>query len=299
MILNKKIPFQYLANKIKWDMIVVTIFSFIVYYTSRHFFEIHIPLGIGAFLGTAIAILISFKVNQSYERWWESRKIWGAIVNDSRSLVVQLKNFLGEKHNEAIRKVALRQIAWCYTLGQSLRKEDPYVNIDQFISNDEMKSLQNHSNVPLGIMDLHSRDVALFQRSECINDFQQIQLDSTITRLVASMGKAERINNTVFPKSYRITLRFSFYVFLVSLSLSLTELHSFVEVPIMVFVSIPFFMLEKIALHIQDPYQNMPNDTPVTSLARTIEGNIRNILDMEVPSEPLVPQKEEEDFYAL
>lgn len=64
------------------------------------------PLGIPAFLGTAISVLLSFKMSQSYGRWWEARKVWGGIVNDSRSLVIQLQSYLGANHVKEIEEIA-------------------------------------------------------------------------------------------------------------------------------------------------------------------------------------------------
>ena len=86
MIINSAIPLKYLFNKVKLELIYVLIIAVVVYYIT-HIFQNNIPempLTIPAFIGTSISILISFKLNQSYDRWWEARKIWGSIVNDSR-----------------------------------------------------------------------------------------------------------------------------------------------------------------------------------------------------------------------
>ncbi|WP_316809380.1 bestrophin family ion channel [Pedobacter agri] len=71
------------------------------------------PLGIPAFLGTAISVILSFKLNQSYDRWWEARKIWGSIVGDSRTFVLQLQSFLYTGNDDAILTLCFRYIAWC------------------------------------------------------------------------------------------------------------------------------------------------------------------------------------------
>jgi putative membrane protein len=99
------------------------------------------PLSIPALLGTAISILLSFKMNQSYDRWWEARKVWGAIVNDSRTFVIQLQSFLSEEDKETIKRIAYRQIAWCYTLGRSLRGLAPMEGSEQLISEAELSQI--------------------------------------------------------------------------------------------------------------------------------------------------------------
>lgn len=295
MIIDKRIPLSYWVNKIKWEVLIVSVFSTVIYLASEYLVDISIPLSVGVFLGTSIALLLSFKLSQSYERWWEARKIWGAIVNDSRSFVIQLRNFSQGKNVALTSKMAYRQIAWCYSLSQSLRKLNAFEKIDSFISQEELERLKGHTNVPLALLDYHAQNLNELHHQKVINDFQQIQIDKTLVRLCASMGKAERIKNTAFPKTYRLTLHLFIYVFLVLLSLSLTEMHSLVEIPLEVLISIPFFLLEKIAFNIQDPFENKPTDTPMTAISRTIEINIKHILETNDIPKPI----ESDTFYTM
>ncbi len=295
MILERKIPVIYWLKTIKWDLLTVSVFSLVVFITSEYLIDLSVPISIGAFLGTAISLLLSFKLGQSYDRWWEARKIWGSIVNDSRTLTTQLKAFVNLEHREIIIKMAHRQIAWCYSLSQTLRRESAFDNIENLMDNIEFQELQTKRNIPLAILDKNSEDLSQLHLNKMINDYQQIQIDNTLLRLCASMGKSERIKNTAFPKTYRLTLHLFIYIFLITLSLALTEMHSFIEIPLMIIISIPFFLLEKIAFNIQDPFENRPTDTPMTSICRTIEINIRQQLKEENIPEPLKASK----FYIL
>lgn len=292
MILEKRIPLTYWFKMLRFDMLIVGVFSSVVFIMSLYLQHLTIPFPIVAFLGTAISLLLSFKLSQSYDRWWEARKIWGAIVNDSRSFVVQIKNFSDDAAPDIVRRMGFRQMGWCYVLGNDLRRLESLEIAKEFISKEEMKVLETSKNRALTLLDFHNKDLLELHKSKIVNDFQQMQIDSTIVRLCASMGKAERIKNTFFPKTYRMTLHFFIYIFLISLSLSLTDLHNIVEIPFMMVISLPFFMLEKIALTIQDPFENKPADTPVTSIARTIEINLRQLLD-----EKEIPKKIVSDTY--
>lgn len=295
MILEKRIPIAYWFNTIKWDILIVTIFSSVVYFLSEYLIDLNIPISIGAFLGTAIALLLSFKLSHSYDRWWEARKIWGSIVNDSRTLVIQLKGFPKKENKEVINRMAYRQIAWCYSLSQNLRNENSTKNIDEFISHQELESIRNQSNTPLALLDKQSQDLSFLHKEKLVNDYQQMQIDDTFVRLCASMGKAERIKNTPFPKTYRWTLHLFIYIFLITLSFAITEMPSSFEIPFMVFISIPFFLVEKIAFNIQDPFENKPTDTAMTSISRLIEINIKQQLELEDIPEPITSNK----FYIL
>ncbi len=135
MLLNKRIPISYIFNKVKLDILYVSMVSLSVLFITEKYMEVlpTIPLAIPAFIGTAISVLLSFKLSQSYERWWEARKIWGSIVNDSRSLILQLKTLVVKGNDSAIRKIAYRQIGWCYSLGQTLRVLAPLENMEKYI----------------------------------------------------------------------------------------------------------------------------------------------------------------------
>jgi putative membrane protein len=291
MLLEKKIPVTYVVNKVKFDLSYVVVVSVAVELASAHFHEQLpiMPLTIPGFIGTAISILLSFKVGQSYDRWWEARKVWGSIVNDSRTLVLQIQSLVAPGNEATIKKMALRQIAWCYCLGQSLRGLAPLENLSGLLGSEELDEVGNHVNKPLAILSLHARTLKEFRRTDQLETLSHLQLDNTLVRLCDAQGRVERINTTVFPVTYRFFLHGIIYLFVVTLSLSLKEVPLLFELPLVLAISAPFFLLEKSASHMQDPFRNRPTDTAVTAIARTIEINIKQLLgETEVPP-PLPP----------
>jgi putative membrane protein len=252
------------------------------------------PLTIPAFIGTAISILLSFKLSQSYDRWWEARKVWGAIVNDSRSFVIQLQTLTAKGNDTVVKKIAFRQIAWCYSLGQSLRGLNATENLDEFISPEDIEEIQKHNNKPLALLQLHWKDIKELKEQNQLDLFSQIQLDDTLVRLCDAQGKSERIKTTVFPVTYRLFLHAIIYLFVITLAISL-RVEGLFETPLLIAISSAFFLLEKSATHMQDPFENRPTDTAMTAIARTIEINIKQLLkETEIPK-PLQPEK----FYQL
>ena len=295
MILEKRIPITYWFNTIKLNILIVSMFSTVVYFLSKYLIDLNIPISVGAFLGTAIALLLSFKLSHSYDRWWEARKIWGSIVNDSRTLVIQLNGFTKKGNKALTDSMALRQIAWCYSLSQNLRNENASDTINEFISQKELESIRSKNNTPLTLLTNQSQDLSILHKEQSVNDYQQIQIDNTLVKLCASMGRAERIKNTAFPKTYRLTLHLFIYIFLITLSFSLTEMPNIVEIPFLIFISIPFFLIEKIAFNIQDPFENKPTDIAMTSICRTIEIDIKQLLEVENIPQPITS----DTFYIL
>lgn len=296
MLLNYRIPVYFILNKVKYDLVYVLIVSLSVLLITERYEELlpEMPLTIAVFLGTAISILLSFKLSQSYDRWWEARKIWGSIVNDSRSFVIQLQNLPAKGNELTVKKTALRQIAWCYALAQSLRGLNATENLEKFISPEEIEEIKQSSNKPLALLSLHANDIRTLREQNQLDPFSQIQLDNTLVRLCDAQGKAERIKTTVFPVTYRLFLHAFIYLFVITLAISL-RVDGLFELPVLMAISAAFFLLEKSATHMQDPFENRPTDTPMNAIARTIEINIKQLLkETDVP-EPLKPEK----FYLL
>lgn len=303
MLIEAKIPFGYIFNQIKWDVARVVLFSllFVVLKTYVANYLPPVPVQLPTIMGSFISLLLAFSVNQSYDRWWEARKIWGAIVNDSRSLVLQLRQFIDPQalpQGEAarlLRGFTHRQIAWCYSLGHSLRGLDPLTGLEPLVGPDILPFLAAQRNKPLALMQLHTDDLTALTRAGALNTFQQVQIDGTLVRLVASMGQAERIKSTVFPVTYRLFIHLFIYLFLIILSLGLVEEVGLMEIPALTVVASAFFLLEKTARYLQDPFNNKPTDTPMSAIARTIDINLRQLLhEQQVPA-----PRPAEEFYLM
>jgi putative membrane protein len=297
MLLNKRIPVGYVLRKIRSEIIFVTVIGCLAFYLTEVFDQNipEMPITIPAFLGTAISVILSFKLNQSYDRWWEARKIWGNIVNESRNLVLQMQSFIKAGNQEAVRTIGLRHIGWCFSLGQALRGLNAMDNLAKYLTPEDLNSMARHNNKPLAILQLNSQHLAQLKTSEQLDSFQHVQLNNTMVNFTNAMGMAERIKNTVFPATYRLFLHLFIYLFVITLSISLTDIQGYFEIPLLMVISSAFFLLEKTATHLQDPFSNRPTDTAVTSIAATIEINVKQLLnEVDVPA-PLQPK----DFYLL
>lgn len=289
MLLNKRISIGYFVRQIKYQILLIVLFAFVMGFLDdiAMFRKISIPLSIPALLGTAVSLLLAFRTAQSYERWWEARTVWGAIVNDSRSLIRLMKQFVPNNGKE-IGIIAERQIIWVYALGEALRKQ-PF-------SNRVKEYLQSHqivaANIPNALLDEHSNQIRKISQEGNISDFKEIQINEVIMRLCDSMGKCERLKNTVFPRAYSILLHTLIYVFAFLLPLGLEDSQLTVEIATTIIIPIIFISIEKTAIIMQDPFENTPVDTPMTSLAQTIEINILQMI-----GEENVPTKKENTNY--
>jgi len=216
-------------------------------------------------------------------------------VNESRSFVLQLQSFVSKDKQAEIKEIAFRHIAWCYSLGQSLRGLNPTENIEHLIPQHSLDKIEKHNNKPLALLQLNTLQIAALKEKNALDVFGQVQINNTLVNFSNAMGMAERIKSTVFPVTYRLFLHFFIYIFVITLSIALRDIESYFEIPLLLTISSAFFLLEKSATHLQDPFMNRPTDTAMTTIARTIEINIKQLLgEKEVP-QPLQP----ETFYSL
>lgn len=303
MLLERTIPVGYIWQSARRDFLVVfgiSVAGALLVEYERAFLP-DLPVTIAAFLGTAISLILSFKLNQTYDRWWEARKVWGAIVNDSRTLVRQALAFTsgapdaeGEV-DRMVRRLARRQIAWCHCLGQTLRGQDWRTYTDKYVEEADIAELERNDNRPVALLLQQARSLAALADRGALTDYQRVALDDTLTRLTDSMGRAERIRNTVFPKTYRMFLKAFIYVFITVLSISLGEVEGYWEIVVTTAISTPFLLLERTSRQMQDPFANRPTDTPVTAIARAIEINILQLLGNEKVPDPFPP----DTFYQM
>ncbi|RZJ85143.1 MAG: hypothetical protein EOO20_20395 [Chryseobacterium sp.] len=303
MLLKNRIPISYVFGKIKFEVFFVAFYASIISLVSDNFDIGHLslPIAIPMIVGTVISLLLGFRSNQAYDRWWEARIVWGAIVNDSRTLTRQILSFIRDPEysveiNLFQERFVKRQMAWSYCLGQSLRDNDPDMGLNRYLEKHEMVFINHHDNKPNALLQLHSRDLKYAMERGWINTYQQIELDNTLTKLCDSMGKCERIKKTVFPTTYGMYIHFSLYFFLLQLPFCLLQYFGVYQIPFTIAIASAFFLIEKMAVHLQDPFENKPTDTPVTTIARTIEINLRQMLDeQEMP----VHQSTANYFYIL
>ena len=185
MLLTKVPSILYILKKTTVEFFSTLVIALVVSVLTYKFdFAIPtMPINVSAFLGTAISVLLSFKLSQSYDRWWEARKIWGTIVNESRSFTLQLQSFISQGNDQVIRQLAFRQIAWCFCLGQSLRGLNPLENLGKYISEDDIKKISTQNNKPLALLQLNSLQISELKNNGKMDVFSQVHINTTLINL--------------------------------------------------------------------------------------------------------------------
>jgi len=254
-----------------------------------HFEEFNFPIAIVTVLGTVIGLLLAFRTNSSYGRWWEARTLWGEVVNDSRTWTRQLLEFSAVIDDRgsiqpAIRKLALRQAAWSFALCRNLRDQDPTADLKSMMNDAEIESYRSSKNIPNDILLRQAMELRQLFKENQIELYQFVELERTLSRLTNSMGGCERIKNTPFPVTYGKMVHGMIYIFVVFLPFGLVNVPAVGLVLTSASLSFGFLLIDRVAIYLQDPFSNQPSDTPMLALSRTIEINIRQMLgETELP----------------
>lgn len=208
MIINRKIPLKFLLNEIKLPLFVVTLLETAFCLLPRYYSEYtpDVSIQIASTLGIAISILLSYKINQSYNRWWEVRTIWGSIANYSRTLILRLQLYLNNE-NEQLQKISYYQIAWNYALEKSLRNQDTWSSLEGLLNEEDIAEIKKHSNIPLAISQLQLKVVKVLFEKNLIdarlqNPFNNSPTDTPISPLsrTIEINIRQLLNETEIPK---------------------------------------------------------------------------------------------------
>jgi len=267
---------------------------------TKHFLGLRfltIPIAVPTLIGTCISLLLAFRTNQAYERWWEARIAWGSIVNDSRSFIRQLMVFIpdGPDRDAIIESFVRRQCAWCYVLGDSLRGVDMSQHLREFLPAANARYIMTFDNKPNALLLEHGMAIRQLYDADQLTDYQMVSLSELLTKLTDSMGRCERIKNTVFPRTYTFNLQVFIYLFAAILPFCFDADLDVLDVVLVTLIASAFILIDKSATQLQDPFENKPTDTPMTTIARTIEINLKTMANVGA-----VPQKmETEAYYAL
>lgn len=255
---------------------------------------LQIPTFVPTLLGTALAFFIGFNNNQAYDRWWEARKIWGAIVNDSRTWARGLLSYMqadeanyGNAHDMQ-RIMVLRHLAFLHALRFYLRgvTDDTY---KKYLSPADIKRVENQSNIHSAILDLQSRDLEYINKHGYINDFRFLQLNQTLIDFCNHMGASERIRNTVFPTTYHYFTQLFIWVFVVVLTLSTTHTLELGAIFLSWLLGFVFHTTQYIGRSLVNPFYPLITCIPLNQITRTIEINLLEMLGEDEIPPPLQP----------
>jgi putative membrane protein len=251
-----------------------------------------IPLSI---FGGAIGVIVGFRNTSSYQRWWEARTLWGAIVNYSRTFARQSLTMIivpgdglekDRQRAEAIRqRLVLLQVAYVHSLRCQLRGQAVWQGLDSVYSEQQMEIVRLQRNIPVFIQQEMSELLAECLERGWLDSIRWSAIDQSLAALMNAQGGAERIKNTPMPRQYdylpRLFLRL--YCFLLPFGM-VANLGMFTPVG-STLVGLIFLALDEVGRDLENPFDNREHDIPMSSISRTIEINLKQLLrQAEIPA---------------
>ena len=250
-----------------------------------------IPSGaIGAF-GSALAIFLAFRNQSAYARWWEARKLWGTIVNESRTWARRALSCVGTQrespHPEAVelsQELVARQIAWVKTLASQLRGEGtpPREALAPFLSPRD-DALFEAPNAATFLLHLQGLDLARAQREGWLSELREQLLHETLSGLVDAQGGCERIKGTPFPRQYDSFPRAFTYAYVIYLPFYLVEALGWLTPLVSWPLCVAFLILEFSGRVLEDPFEPNRYATATGAIGNTIERDLQFLLGRPLP----------------
>lgn len=261
-------------------ILLVGIYCYGVYYLEVEYLHLNSKSSISnigmihSLLGFVLSLLLVFRTNTAYDRWWEGRKLWGKLVNDSRNFVIKINSILPENDVKNRTQIAKYLRFFPYFLANHLSKESTRLVLDEDFS-DLQKELQHHP--PAELVFLLTKKLYQLKKENKISDTEMLFLDTQLSGFLDVCGGCERIKNTPIPYSYSSFIKkfIIFYVMALPVA-NVVNLGGFM-IPITMFVYYVLMSLELIAEEIEDPFNNDENDIPMEAISQNIERSINLI----------------------
>jgi len=300
MIVFKRIPLSFLIRINKWYLLYIVLISAVTWYLSI-VLDFHSPtvlLPSMAVFGTVLSLFLAFRTNESYNRWWEARQLWGDLVNASRSFGKEVLTLITTRNtkfddsalNAFRNKLIYRHIAFINTLRLQLRRQDNFHEIlKPYLDIDELENLSKARNKATMINIKQAREIGEHVESANDHEFKFVQLNNTLNRFYDIQGACERIKTTVFPRLYAYYTTTFTWIFSTVLIISLVDEFDWQTLIIRAIVAYVFIQVDQLGVELKNPFEMKMNDTPMTALCRTIEIDLRQMLGEEELPKPIEP----------
>ena len=234
-------------------------------------------------LGTALAIFLAFRNATAYDRWWEGRKLWGSLINQSRSFARQVMTFVGPgdaTHADLRRRLILRQIAYAHALRAMLRKQPQTLAepLGKFIASDDDRARILGAKSPTTtILEIQGEDLMRVYKANdgTLDGLHHVELERTLSAICDVQGGCERIKNTPLLRPYDYYPRIFVYVYTFFLPFALVGKLGYWTAIISIPVSFLFYVLSRVGYSVEDPFEARLTDVPLDALCRTIEISLR------------------------
>ncbi len=265
------------------------------------FFEGYtIPISVIGFLGTAVAILVGFRNNSAYERFWEARKAWGDLTNASRYFSSQIMTYIRPPQNQVQaasnmadihQKILFRHLAFVNALRLQLLNDSRWDELKPWLPDDEFQKLEGAVNKATQLNHLQAKYIRdLHEAGWITSKWYVVELLETLKETYRCQGVSERIKNTPLLRQYRFYQTLLFGCLFYCYHLSLAQHLDWQMIPVYIALATVFTTTERIGGRTEDPFDKKMEDIPLHAICRTIEIDLKQQLGESSVPPPVKPQ---------
>lgn len=255
-------------------------------------------------VGFALGIFLGFRNNESYQRFWEGRRLWGQLVNLCRSFARQVLTMIAEpEHSRAVdpgddplepierthRRLIYAMIGYVHALRHRLRNEEAIDELSNWLEPGEVEILRKQQNVPIRILQMIGQRLKTEFQGGRIDVIRFQELERTLAQATDVQGGCERIKATPLPFTYGQLTHTIVALYCYFLPFGIVDNTGWMTPLVTLFLAYVFLGLDCIGDELEDPFGTEPNDLPLSHISRNIEINLRQALDEEDVPEPLQP----------
>jgi putative membrane protein len=255
------------------ELIYIGLLTTVITYIQLHFFPGAYYLKnlttVYSLLGFVISLLLVFRTNTAYDRWWEGRKMWGAMVNDSRNFISKI-SVLDLSDDE---RILIRFYLPLFTLCAKEHLRGNRAEPVGFLDEHEESAFSKSEHQSLWVIKRLRQHLQTIKSSGKMDHLELSMLNQNLDRLIDSLGACERIRNTPIPYSYSLFIKKFIFIYVVTMPLAFVELFGYYSAFISTFVFYALVSMELLAEEIEDPFGSDENDLPTDALSEVIQRN--------------------------
>lgn len=273
--LHKSDTMRILWKEIIYVALFTSFLAYLVINFGGHIDTLSKLVSVYSLIGFVISLLLVFRTNTAYERWWEGRKKWGSLVNDTRNLAIKINTYISNKEDRDYFKRMISNFV--FATKEHLRTGVKWEELE--LSQTELKDFETKKHIPNQISKAMYARLQEIKKSGAISEEEAIILDKNINALLDSLGGCERIKNTPIPYSYMIFLKKFIFIYVTTIPLAFVSIFGYYSAIIATFIFYILVSMEVLAEEIEDPFGTDDNDLPIHNLCEKIKDNLNEILD--------------------
>ena len=274
---------------------ILFIFASSIVYFRPFFLEYNLYINptIFTLFGVALAIFLGFRNNASYERWWEGRKLWGALLNDTRSIARQSYCLIDSENYQNQRTNLINTlIAIVHSLRHQLRLTNSEADLSRLLNTEAVAKVKNAQFQPIILLQMMAEQIKVAKKEQRITAIEQLAFEENFNKISDIIGGCERIASTPIPYTYSVLLHRTVYIYCFLLPFGFVESLGWMTPFAIVFIAYTFVALEAIADELEDPFGLQPNDLALDAMSQMIENTL-----LEIDNRPAFHNQKITDYY--